>query len=157
MASLYDLQTAMTREVTQNNASPSILDRFVEGRTVCKQDWTTFNGLLQLIHTYADNYIQLCGYAATRPASECLAFAKDVLEIAKTVQKQSHELFTKHRRTYRVLRYHVEQAESSSSVPQYHSSTSTGTNVLLSVWCSRLGPCIVRCLPARSCIDIGTA
>lgn len=132
MASLYDLQTAMTREVAQKNASSSILDQFVEVRTVCKQDWTTFNDFLQNMHTYADNYIQLCGYAATRPAPECLAFAKDVLDIAKMVQAQSHRLATKHRRTYHVLRYHVEQADSGSTEPQYASSTSAGRTVLLS-------------------------
>ena len=130
MASLYDLQMAMTREVSEKNASPSILDQFVEGRTVCKQDWKIFNVFLQNIHTYTDNYIQLCGYAADRPASECLAFAKDVLEIAKMVQAESHRLATKHRRTYQILRHHVEQAESGSTDPQYPSSMSAGRIIL---------------------------
>ena len=131
MASLYDLQMAMTHEVLENNASPSILDQFVEGRTICKQDWSTFNVFLQNIHTFADNYIQLCGYAADRPASECLAFAKDVLDIAKMVQSESRRLTTKHRRTYRILRHHVAQAESGSTEPQYFSSMSAGTIILL--------------------------
>lgn len=112
MASLHDLQLALTSIAVQTGDSKTLLDRFQDSRDIFKDDWISYNLFLRHSSVYADNYVYLCEYSATRPAWECLTFSKDVLDIVKSVHSQAHHLSNKQHRTYKEFHGYMDQSTS---------------------------------------------
>jgi hypothetical protein len=95
MEALFNLQTALIN-FSINKRSKSLIEVFQRTRDTLQSDWEKYILFFQGCQGYAEDYIFLCQYSETRKASETLAFARDVLGMAKNLSQEASVLRTKH-------------------------------------------------------------
>jgi hypothetical protein len=106
MAALFNLQTALVNYFSNKNSKGPI-EAFQKIRDMLRTDWEKSILFFQRCQGYAGDYISLCQYSATRQAPETLAFAKDVLEMAKSLSQEVSVLRTKHDKTLNDVEKHA--------------------------------------------------
>lgn len=101
MALLYRLQ----KGALDRNKGPRIsYDSLVKSRDIFRADWRSYIDLLQLCHTYSRDFTMLCEFANTRSSSECSAFSKGMVEMAREIYEDVSRIQAKHQRTYHEIR-----------------------------------------------------
>lgn len=106
MAALFNLQTALVNYFSNKN-SKGLVEAFQKIRDMLRADWDSSVLFLQRCQGYAGDYISLCQYSAMRQAPETLAFAKDVLEMAKSLSQEVSVLRTKHEKVLNDVEKHA--------------------------------------------------
>jgi hypothetical protein len=117
MAALYDLQTALIDAVAQRPEFSSLLDGFKQNREIVRKEWERNLAFLQESQGYADDYLSLCQFALDEPASDCLAFARNILQVARKVTDQVLRAKSRHDNLYQKFqkqRYGLESILSST-------------------------------------------
>jgi hypothetical protein len=95
MVALFNLQTALINFFA-NKTSRGLIEAFQATRDILRADWEKYILFFQGCQGYSEDYISLCQYSATRKAPETLAFARDVLGMAKNLSREVSVLKTKH-------------------------------------------------------------
>ena len=106
MASLHDLQTALTTVVANSKRFQALLDHLKSCRCSLRATWEEFIPYLERCNGYADDYISLCKYITTHSIADAVVPATDLLTIAKTIIGEGRALETKHHKQFTEIRRH---------------------------------------------------
>jgi hypothetical protein len=116
MALLFSLQENLSNAVAQDKWTQVSFDFLTTSKAVFTADWASYIVLLQHCHTYVRDYLFLCEYVVTRPASECIAFGEGLLHMGEAICEEVSRLLVKHERTYHNIRSYTSVIPQSSTV-----------------------------------------
>lgn len=95
MVALFNLQTALINYFF-SRSSNGLVEAFQHIRSELRADWENYILFFQGCQGYGEDYISLCQYSITRKPAETLAFARDVLAMARNLSKEVTMLRVKH-------------------------------------------------------------
>lgn len=87
MVSAFQLQTALINSPAKG--SQRLIESVQHFRHSLHTAWDSLISFLQGCQGYGEDYISLCEYSVTRKPAETLAFASDVLVMAKTLSREA--------------------------------------------------------------------
>lgn len=85
MAALYDVHTALLK----CHSPETVVDQFIKSRDTFRAECETITILLQLSHGNAEDFVSLCQFSLSRPMSDCLALAEDILHGSRNILKEA--------------------------------------------------------------------
>lgn len=87
MTALFNLQAALI--IYYSRANPKgVIEAFQQSRNALRADWGKYIIFFKGCQAYADDYMALCQYSVTHRSSETVAFASDVLDMAKDLSRE---------------------------------------------------------------------
>ncbi|KZP11930.1 hypothetical protein FIBSPDRAFT_1050452 [Athelia psychrophila] len=91
MIALYSIQAALIAYYSTRN-SKGLIESFQNTRNGLRADWEKYTIFFKGCQAYSEDYVALCQYSVTHRSSETLAFASDVLDMAKDLSRETRIL-----------------------------------------------------------------
>ena len=91
MIALYSIQSALIAYYPSKHTS-SLIESFQKTRDALRADWEKYTNFFKGCQAYAEDYVALCQYSVSHRSSETLAFASDVLDMAKDLSRETRIL-----------------------------------------------------------------
>jgi len=126
MAALYDLHTALIDAVAQHPEFSGLLDDFKQNREIIRKEWERNLTFLQESQGYTEDYLSLCRFALDEPVSDCLTFARNILQVARKVTDHALRAQSRHGNLYE--KFQKQQHALAPLLPGTHRSSISPTH-----------------------------
>lgn len=108
MVALFNLQTALINYYSKRS-SKGLIEAFQTIRDAFRADWEKYILFFQGCQGYGEDYISLCQYAATHKPADTLAFARDVLGMARNLSRDVATLKRTHEKALADIELHTKK------------------------------------------------